>query len=72
MLTTLQYDYSCQSYSVEKRDSTCVHYCSYEGLLDYNNVYHVKHLNGNLFAPVKYHLENIITEYVKGSNPLNI
>ena len=44
---------------------------SHESMVDFN-VFHIKKDQyGNQYAPVKYDLDDIIKEHVKGRNPLN-
>jgi len=60
---TVCLEYCYQAYNVEQLQEKEIFICAYERLVDYN-VFHIKSINGELYIPVKYDIDDIIEEYL--------
>ena len=71
LLETDGLDHVYQAYKVRHIDSDAVHFVASDNLLDYN-VFHVKqdHI-GNSYIAMKYNINDIMHEHLKGINPLH-
>ena len=72
-VNVLETRYSCgrfEAYRLANTPSKIIQVMAYENLVDYN-VFHKKESNcGDLYVPVKYHLDDILEEYNSFRNPL--
>ena len=72
-LQTIKFTDKFQAYHVETNNQTpVINFCSYESRVDYN-IFHIKNdIHRNEYVSVNYDIDDLLEEYMKSNNPLQI
>ena len=70
LLKTCSFDETLHAYCVEHADQEVIHLISTDDLVDFNVLHLKKNHLGKSYIPAKYHLNDIMEEFLKDTNPL--
>lgn len=70
LFRTSHFEFIYQAYLIEEQTQKQDAIVAYESLVDYNIFHKIHQSDGKFYVPVKYDINDLMEEHLKGSNPL--